>query len=134
MQTFTTAATTTSAPHGLDAAVLPSWDALFSPPAAPSGPRVPILPDNFLVHNPLESEPATPDFPAVTIVAVNPDNVLSSTPLSQVQGLDSVSLSFAHESSPAAAAKEPEAHEGGMLSDVWKGMVEDVMGAPGKKA
>lgn len=132
MQTFTTAATSTSTvANGIDAAVLPPWNALFSAPAAPSGPRVPILPDGFRIHSqPLESESASEaatDFPAATIVAINPDNVVSSTPLRPVQGLDSVSLGFAH-GEAASSQRSSTAHEGGMLSDIWKGMVEDVAG------
>lgn len=95
---------------------------------------MPILPDNYSVHV-AQTEDAPVTKPEVTIVAADPDKVVAGTPLSQVQGvgLDGVDVKFAHEGQPQPQGEE---HEGGMLRDLWKGMVDDVFGqqAAPKKA
>jgi hypothetical protein len=138
MQTFHTsrssAAVAAAPSSNLDAAVLPSMEALAAVAAAPSQPIVPILPDNYAAAYAKEVVDAPIDSPEVTIVAADPDRVLPSSPFSEVAsaGLDSVSLGFAHESraGPPAAS---DGLDGGMIRDIWKGFVEDVLGEPQQK-
>lgn len=86
---------------------------------------MPLLPDNYAAFH--ASEPALPERePEVTIVATDPANVIPGNSLAEVAGVGSpeaVNLGFVHE-----AAGEP-ADEGNMLTDLWKGMVDDVLGA-----
>jgi hypothetical protein len=136
MQTFHTSRSSSAAaaPSGnLDAAVLPSMEALAAVAAAPSQPIVPILPDNYAAAYAKEVVDAPIDSPEVTIVAADPDRVMPSSPFSEVAtaGLDSVSLGFAHESRASAPANE--GLDGGMIRDIWKGFVEDVLGEPQQK-
>lgn len=131
MQTFHSGAPSSSAAPSshLDATVLPSQDAIFAAsPSADAQPMIPILPDNTGYTSPLASAAAEePSVRGATIVAADPDRVMPSTALSGVEavGLDGVDLKFAHESTT------PQASEGGggMLKDLWRGMVEDVFGS-----
>lgn len=130
MQTFhSSAAAAAAAPsQHIDATVLPNMD--FETVVFSAEPRVPILPDNYNVAHGPASGDAPVHMPA--IVAADPDRVLPATPLSSVDtvGLDGVELKFVHEQ-----PKYPQEAEGGMLRDLWKGMVDDVLGpAPVQKA
>ena len=91
--------------------------------------RVPLLPDN---HTPAVARaPEQPDAPLakaeILVVAANPDHVLPSA-LTEVEGIgvDGVELKFAHE-----LGAQPE-REPGMLTDLWKGLIDDVFGAKPK--
>lgn len=92
---------------------------------------MPLLPDNYSAAH----GPAGGDGPVhlPSIVAADPDNVLPAAPLSNVGaiGLDTVDLKFAHEQ-PHQPQRQPHDGTGGMIRDLWKGMVEDVIG-PAKK-
>lgn len=139
MQTFHSSPASSAPSTHLDTTVLPSFESLYSSSSLSSAaqPRVPILPDNYSGHN-TETADAPVDRPHVTIVAADPSKVMPGTPLSEVDtvGLDGVELKFAHQT-PAPAGADSDAHEGGMLRDLWKGMVEDVkevLGEPAKKA
>lgn len=123
MQTFHSSASKVSAPTmHLDAMILPSMD-FARADAVPSGPRVPLLPDNYGAAHVVP--PPAPDaaFSKPTIFAAEPDRVAPSTPLSAVEGLslDGIELKFAHDV-PAEAAEH-----GNMIRDLWKGMVDDVL-------
>ncbi|KND86364.1 hypothetical protein TOPH_09029 [Tolypocladium ophioglossoides CBS 100239] len=135
MQTFysTTPSTAmhTSSTH-LDAAVIPSMRDLTGPSPADAGPRVPLLPDNYsAAHGPTGSDVPV-QIPEISIVAANPENVVPATPLSEVQGisLDGVELKFVHEDQHYRSEEESGS---GIIRDLWKGMVEDVLG-PAKKS
>jgi len=49
-------------------------------------------------------------------------------------GVDGVELRFAHDLHRGQVEHRLEQGGGGMIRDIWKGMVEDVFGAEGKKA
>jgi hypothetical protein len=90
--------------------------------------RVPILPDNYNTHHaPLVAEEPVLQG-QINVVAADPDNV-SVSALTEVEGMamDGVELKFAHESPKRQIEPEP-----GMLTDIWKGLVEDVLGASSK--
>jgi len=136
MQTFHSSSSSSSASAAhLDAAFLPSMADLAGPPASASGPRVPLLPDNYSAAHAADTSDATVQLPEVSIVAANPENVIPGTPLSEVEGigLDGVELKFVHEGrSNRVQELESEGQSGGMLRDLWKGMVDDVLG-PSKR-
>ncbi|RCI08504.1 hypothetical protein L249_8823 [Ophiocordyceps polyrhachis-furcata BCC 54312] len=116
----------------LDATIIPNLFLRSESFSAPnSGPRVPILPDNYSVgHGPFVAEDPV-QTPHVSIVAADPENVLPGAPLSGVGGisLDGVELKFVHEHLQSSA---DEVASGGMISDLWRSMVDDVFG-PVKK-
>ncbi|KAJ3954384.1 hypothetical protein N0V92_009132, partial [Colletotrichum tropicale] len=63
--------------------------------------------------------------PEISVIAANPDNVTTAAALTEVEafGVDGVELKWAHESEAAAE----DAHQPG-LRDLWKGLVDDVVG------
>lgn len=134
MQTFHSSTATSAAPAShLDATVLPSMSQLSAAAMPDLDIRVPLLPDNYGVVYASEAFPApatAAEIEGISIVAVEPDRVMPATPFSEVHGLD-VELKFAHVPTPAAAEVS---EEGGMLKDIWKGMVDDVFGGPLPKA
>ncbi|KAJ9154673.1 hypothetical protein NKR19_g4484 [Coniochaeta hoffmannii] len=132
MQTFTT----TSRPSAradsstIDFAVMPSHESLFPTTASPSPTlRVPLLPDAFDVSH---AAPDTPDSPIpapeISVVAADPDSVMAVSPLTEVEGMgaDGIELGFVH--GLDAGKKKGEQEEGGMIRDLWKGLMEDVFG------
>ena len=125
MQTFHSSASQVSVPPmHLDAMILPSMD-FGAQAAVPSGPRVPLLPDNYAAaHMPAPPAPEAA-FSKPTIFAAEPDRVAPATPLSAVEGLalDGIELKFAHDSPPAESGEHSN-----MIRDLWKGMVDDVLG------
>ncbi|KAH6604613.1 hypothetical protein Trco_006320 [Trichoderma cornu-damae] len=130
MQTFSSAAAaraSTPAAH-LDAAVLPGLGSLWSSSSSSADvlPRMPLLPDNYGAAHPAPDADLPVSIASSSIVAVNPEKVVPATPLSSLRGvLDTVELKFVHEE-PAAAVQEESR---GMIRDLWKGMVEDVLGS-----
>ncbi|KAI1389817.1 uncharacterized protein F4822DRAFT_214773 [Hypoxylon trugodes] len=130
MQTFTSSAprsaqvdTTT-----LDNIVFPGSAAFEGASSDPFAHlRVPLLPDNFTAqHTPeVVDGPVAPA--QISIVAANPE-LVSPAALTEVEGMgiDGVELKFAHE-----GAAESE-HEQGMLTDLWKGLVDDVLSSTNK--
>lgn len=100
----------------------------FDAVVASAGLRVPLLPDNYGAAYTVSETPITK--PSISIVAANPDNVVPATPLSEVEAMtiERVDLKFIHEQ-PAQQTEE----ESGMIRDLWKGMVEDILG-PAKKS
>ncbi|KAI1662618.1 hypothetical protein F4813DRAFT_341271 [Daldinia decipiens] len=84
--------------------------------------RVPLLPDNFVTHHTPEATDG-PVAPAqISIVAANPE-LVSPSALTEVEGMgiDGVELKFVHEESK-------QEQEQGMLTNMWNGLVDDVMG------
>jgi len=129
MQTFTSSSTRHTPSTNIDATVLPSFASLHTVSSSAGDPIVPILPDNYSVRVAQNEEPIVTE-PEVKIVAADPDKVVAGTPLSQVQGvsMDGVDVKFAHE----GQAPQGEEHQGGMLRDLWKGMVDEVFGQQGQ--
>ncbi|KAG5932898.1 hypothetical protein E4U53_001155 [Claviceps sorghi] len=142
MQTFHSASASASASAApalhttshIDAAVLPSAALLYtSPSRSGDEPRVPLLPDNYAAaHGPITAKEADP-LPKVTIVAANPDNVVPGAPNAGVEGigLDGVELKFLYDE---GSLPRGEPASGGMIRDIWKGMVDNVLGGTAKKA
>lgn len=136
MQTFNITTTASlKAPtqqRTIDFAVLPD---LYTTTSTSDFIRVPLLPDNY---SPDRSSPAmateTLDgpvaMPEIHVVAANPENVVSA--VSEVEGMDvhGVELGFVH---GLDAVKEKVADEGGMIRDLWKGLVDHVLGEEDKK-
>lgn len=94
---------------------------------------MPLLPDNYgAAHVPMATEAIA--MPEVTIVAADPDNVVPGAPKAGVQGLglDGVELKFLYDES--SQPRQEQDRSGGMIRDIWKGMVEDVFGGTPKKA
>ncbi|KAH8671057.1 hypothetical protein BX600DRAFT_237636 [Xylariales sp. PMI_506] len=125
MQTFSSSSSRPRAveQHSIDYAVLPSWESLQAPQTdSASRLRVPLLPDNFLAHHAPEASDAPLPMPEISVVAADPENV-SISALTEVEGMgiDGVELKFAHEG--PVVEREP-----GMLTDLWKGLVDDVLG------
>ncbi|KAL6864013.1 hypothetical protein J3F83DRAFT_716301 [Trichoderma novae-zelandiae] len=129
MQTFSTSTSTSSTPSAhLDAAILPSFSSASSSstPSFADLPRMPLLPDNYAAAHPAPAADPPVSIASSSIVAVNPDAVVPATPLSSLSGvLDTVELKFVHEE-PAKSVETEESQ--GMIRDLWKGLVEDVMG------
>lgn len=141
MQTFSTTAPTAAsirASPGLHHIVLPGASA-FDSAAASRDPyasvRVPLLPDSAFAspHSPEVADGPLPA-PQISVVAANPDLVLPVAALTEVEGfnLDGIELKFAHDptgsqsaQSYSSASEEPESG-GGMLRDIWKGLVNDL--------
>lgn len=127
MQTFTTS----SSPRAradtstIDHFVMPDPEALDAASSEPAL-RVPLLPDSFTVAHAPETPDAPLPSPQISVVAANPDDVMPVSPLTEVEGMgaDGVELGFVH----GLEGKEPEREEGGMIRDLWKGLMEDVFG------
>lgn len=131
MQTFTTtsAARARADTSTIDYAVMPGPEALY---AAPSDPvlRVPLLPDNFTAVHARETPDAPLPQPEISVVAAAPENVAAVSPLTEVEGMgaDGVELGFVHGLGGAREAEGRAGNEGGMIRDLWKGLMEDVFG------
>ncbi|KAK0727064.1 hypothetical protein B0T26DRAFT_616725, partial [Lasiosphaeria miniovina] len=95
--------------------------------------HVPLLPDNTSpppgtrLPEALDAPLAAPQ---ILVVAANPDTVLPAA-LTEVEGMgvDGVELRFAHHGETSDAASVDV--QGGMLRDLWKGLMDDVFGGPG---
>ncbi|KAI1875453.1 hypothetical protein JX265_004511 [Neoarthrinium moseri] len=126
MQTFSTTSTPAAKAEEkshMDYAVLPSFESLATPgPDSASRLRVPLLPDNFVARHVPEAADEPLPMPEINVLAADPDAV-SVSAFTEVEGmtLDGVELKFAHD--PPAKEQEP-----GMLKDLWKGLVDDVLG------
>lgn len=125
MQTFHSSAPSRAPAGNLDSTVLPPLHTTSF--AAEAMPRMPLLPDNYSAFH-AEAEPDAAPAHA-TIVAANPDAVVPGAPLADLQGvtIDGVELKFAHERSEAR-------DDSTMLSDIWRGMVDDVIGDRSKSS
>jgi len=96
--------------------------------------RVPLLPDNNVAPPAGMRAPEEPDLPLagaeISVVAANPDLVLP-TALTEVEsmGFDEnvVNLQFVHDLHARDSQPSREL-EGGMIRDLWKGLVDDIIG------
>ncbi|KAK0754687.1 hypothetical protein B0T18DRAFT_386525 [Schizothecium vesticola] len=126
-------------PPTMDAMRFPDLSALDADAVDPYAHiRVPLLPDNA-TPAPWARRPEAVDAPlprpVISVVAARPEVVLPAA-LTEVEGMgvDGVELRFAHDLHRGQAEHRLEEGGGGMIRDIWKGMVEDVFGAEGKKA
>ncbi|KAK3296812.1 uncharacterized protein B0H64DRAFT_473006 [Chaetomium fimeti] len=140
MQTFHHSAPKPIAPtfSTIDRAILPD---LFEPTTGTTDPyahiRVPLLPDNAS-PSPLHfRQPEAADEPLrqpeILVVAADPSRVLPAA-LTEVEGMgvDGVELGFAHLLGREAEAEESYEMGAGMIRDLWRGMVDDVLGPAGR--
>ena len=142
MQTFHTSppsSSPTATANSLDSTVLPSFELLHSHNTGykgPDEPRIPVTPDTMSGY--LETSEAPVQKPQPTILAADPDKVESASHLAKVDtvGLDGVELKFVHEDPARSSSSQhanPDEPQGGMLRDLWKGMVDDIFGGPPAK-
>ncbi|KAI0858646.1 hypothetical protein F4860DRAFT_295522 [Xylaria cubensis] len=129
MQTFSSTATSNAAATSIDNIVFPGsavFDGASQDPF--SNLRVPLLPDNVKFQHTPESVDAPVTLPEISIVAAKPD-LVSPSALTEVEGMgvDGIELKFIHDAEPA------EQHQG-MLTDLWRGLVDDVLGQQSNKA
>ncbi|KAJ3938320.1 uncharacterized protein N0V96_011565 [Colletotrichum fioriniae] len=142
MQTFSSsssAASSSTNAGGMDFTILPiSYDPV--PRNEFAGMRMPLLPDSFTTKHqslyeqtPASAADALPlSKPEISIIAAHPENVTTAAALTEIEGfgVDGVELKWAHDSEAAA---ETEAHQPG-LRDLWKGLVDNVVGSSQKPA
>ncbi|KAI1778286.1 hypothetical protein F4818DRAFT_292661 [Hypoxylon cercidicola] len=130
MQTFASSApqATAAATITMDNMVFPGSASLEGSSSDPFAHlRMPLLPDSFASHHAPEAADG-PVAPAqISIVAANPE-LVSPSALTEVEGMgiDGVELKFVHEEGEAAREDQ------GMLTDLWKGLVDDVLGSRNK--
>jgi hypothetical protein len=108
----------------IDYMVFPTSESLTPPEPDPTlTMRYPLLPDNFLTKHAPEHSDEPLAAPEIVVIAADPSNVMPSA-LTEVEGIgvDGVELKFAH------APDEKGEKEPGMLTDLWKGLIEDVFG------
>ncbi|GJC79867.1 hypothetical protein ColLi_02705 [Colletotrichum liriopes] len=133
MQTFSSSASSAAPIASMDFTTLPmSYEPL--PANEFAGMRMPLLPDSFTTkHQSLYEQAAAEDLPLsrpeISVVAAHPENVTTAAALTEVEafGVDGVELKWAHESEAA------EAYQPG-LRDLWKGLVDNVVGSQQKAA
>ncbi|KAI1270298.1 hypothetical protein F5Y18DRAFT_9646 [Xylariaceae sp. FL1019] len=127
MQTFSSSAAPNAEVKTIDTVVFSNSASLDAASADPYAQlRVPLLPDSFMIQHKPETADAPLATPEITIVAADPD-IVAPAALTEVEGmgLDGVELKFIHEAEPS----EPEQ---GMLTNMWRGLVEDVLGGQRK--
>jgi hypothetical protein len=129
MQTFSSSATAANATaSSVDSIIFPGSASLEGATEDPfTRLRVPLLPDNVMFQHTPESADGPIAIPQISIVAANPD-VVSPSALTEIEGMgmDGVELKFIHDAEPAE--QEP-----GMLTDLWRGLVDDVLGQQSSK-
>ncbi|KAI8945266.1 hypothetical protein F4801DRAFT_138796 [Xylaria longipes] len=128
MQTFSSTATPNAPAKSIDNIVFPGsavFDGTSQDPFR--NLRVPLLPDNVMFQHTPESADAPVKAPEISIIAANPD-LVSPSALTEIEGMgmDGVELRFIHDAEPAQ--QEP-----GMLTDLWRGLVDDVLGQQSKQ-
>ncbi|KAK4657097.1 hypothetical protein QC762_209920 [Podospora pseudocomata] len=138
MQTFHhSAPRPATAHHTVDSLVLPdlfAMDPNFDPY---SNIRVPLLPDNISGPPSGLFAPEVSDFvpeqaaKEVKIVAANPDSVA----LPEGGFVDGVELRFVYQMQPEQSGQQEYDEMGsGMIKDLWRGLVDDVMGSKNSTA
>ena len=106
----------------IDYAVFPE---LKEPRAAESAIRMPLLPDNFMVQYGPEQPDGPLAAPEIVVIAAGPHHIAPAA-LTEVEGFDigGIELGFVHRE----ARDERDAPAQGMLTDLWKGLMDDVFG------
>jgi len=128
MQTFSSAAVTSTTTPGVDSIVFPGSAVFKGASQDPfSALRVPLLPDNVAFQHAPESVDGPVAAPQISIVAANPD-VVSASPLTEIEGMgvDGIELKFVHDAQ--SAEEQP-----GMLTNIWRGLVDDVLSQQSSK-
>lgn len=128
MQTFSSAATPNASGKSIDNIVFPGSAVFNGASQDPfSNLRVPLLPDNVMFQHAPESVDSPAILPEISIVAASPE-LVSPSALTEIEGMgvDGVELKFIHDAEPAE-------QEQGMLTDLWKGLVDDVLGQQSNK-
>ncbi|KAI0509422.1 hypothetical protein F5B22DRAFT_616965 [Xylaria bambusicola] len=128
MQTFSSTATAQATAKNVDNIVFPGsavFDGASQDPF--SNLRVPLLPDNVMFQHAPESTDAPATVHDISIVAANPD-LVSPSALTEIEGMgmDGVELKFIYDAEPAE--QEP-----GMLTGLWRGLVDDVLSQQSSK-
>ncbi|TVY38484.1 hypothetical protein LSUB1_G002317 [Lachnellula subtilissima] len=120
-------------PSAVDYLILP--DPPAPPPSNPfSRLRVPLLPDNYSPDRSAQSGNAVETLdeavprPEISIIASHPENVAPAT-ISEVVGNDGLDVDIGDLTTAAFGAKEEK--ESGVLRELWKGFVDDVIGSKG---
>ncbi|KAM7188289.1 hypothetical protein V8F33_010726 [Rhypophila sp. PSN 637] len=95
--------------------------------------RVPLLPDSKVV--PTNRQPEHFDAPLpkpeIVVLAAVPGTVYTASALTEVEGMgvDGVELRFAHDLEESSSSSNNELLGGqGMIKDLWKGLVDDILG------
>ncbi|KAJ2891416.1 hypothetical protein MKZ38_000469 [Zalerion maritima] len=86
--------------------------------------RVPLAPDAFSVHHEPEATVEPLAKPEISVMAADPATVMPAALGQELEGFEygGVTLGFAHEK-----ATEPlEEPAGGMIKDIWGGLVDDL--------
>ncbi|KAI1126470.1 hypothetical protein F5Y10DRAFT_244819 [Nemania abortiva] len=128
MQTFSSTATPGATQKSIDNIVFPGSAVFHGASQDPfSNLRVPLLPDNVVFQHTPESVDGPVTAPEISIVAANPD-LVSPSALTEIEGMgmDGVELKFIHDA-------ESSKQEPGVLTDIWRGLVDDVLGQQSSK-
>ncbi|KAM7223364.1 hypothetical protein V8F06_001241 [Rhypophila decipiens] len=94
--------------------------------------RVPLLPDSKVV--PTNRQPEHFDAPLpkpeIVVLAAIPGTVYTASALTEVEGMgvDGVELRFAHDLEGSSSSNDELLGGQGMIKDLWKGLVDDVLG------
>ncbi|KAI1420405.1 hypothetical protein F5Y12DRAFT_788297 [Xylaria sp. FL1777] len=128
MQTFSSTAASNATAKSVDNIVFPG-SAIFE--GANQDPfnslRVPLLPDNVAFQHAPESTDGPATVHDISIIAAKPD-VVSPSALTEIEGMgmDGVELKFIHDAEPAEQTP-------GVLTDLWRGLVDDVLSQQSSK-
>ncbi|GAP83314.2 hypothetical protein SAMD00023353_0403440 [Rosellinia necatrix] len=128
MQTFSSTATPNTTAKSIDSIVFPGSAVFKGASQDPfSNLRVPLLPDNVMFQHAPEPVDGPVTTPEISIVAANPD-LVSPSALTEIEGMgmDGVELKFVHDGEPAEQGQ-------GMLTDLWRGLVDDVLSPQSSK-
>ncbi|KAM0189775.1 hypothetical protein ACHAPI_009822 [Fusarium lateritium] len=129
MQTFHSSAPSRAPVNHVDTMVLPKIHATpnFNEPL----PLMPLLPDNYGArHSSLSDATDLSTGNRPVIFAIDPDVVVPGAPMAHMDAvnIDGVDVKFIHEQ-PAQEAKEADSDRSTFLSDIFRGMVDDVFSA-----
>lgn len=118
----------------LDFAFLPEFESEISQdPFARI--RVPLLPDNYAPDRSANSPHAFETLDGavlgseISIVAAHPEQVTAA--LSEVVGNEGLDVDIGQWTSIFSASRSKESSEDGVLTELWKGIVDDVFGPKG---
>ncbi|KAM0344637.1 hypothetical protein ACHAPU_007411 [Fusarium lateritium] len=126
MQGFHSSTPSRAPVNHVDTMVLPKIHATPSPNEPL--PRMPLLPDNYGAHHSSISDAtdlSTGNRPV--ILAMDPDVVVPGAPMATMDAvnMDGVDVKFIHEQ-PAQETKAADSDRSTFLSDIFRGMVDDV--------
>ncbi|KAI1156348.1 hypothetical protein F4825DRAFT_403703 [Nemania diffusa] len=128
MQTFSSTAAPDATAKSIDNIVFPGSAVFQGASQDPfSNLRVPLLPDNVMFQHTPEPIDNIATAHEISIVAANPD-LVSPSALTEIEGMgmDGVELKFIHDA-------ESTEQEPSMLTGLWRGLVDDVIGQQSSK-